>query len=407
MGNLRFTAEKLPLAEVARLVGWAAAGMSFEDLTEASSRLAASPGEPQAMYDFGYACVERGVPYVAIPALREALRHVPGSMVVVAELVEAFEGEGRHAEAVAVLAERDAALQDWPDRYLLTYNAIMAGDLPVAEANFARLAQPGDPRWRPAWERAGRMLGRAAAAAIATSLDHRDLRGWHFVLTGGILATISPHGFDQGMNGRYAYQQDTPDQCLLGLLRLRRILEATRTRPRSVSVLPDRSSRILGLAAAEILGLPAEPYKPGRTDTVVVAYDLNEAGDEILTGLRDRAPGEVLFEHATCWTDPPQVTADVSVLLRQAGGPSWGGVLRAGPDGSAERTPPDERPADELAAEIVRAEPESGLDSDADGTPADTDEVLSAFVVGVADRWLAGPRDGVRSSGPVPSSRFR
>ncbi|MEV0411768.1 hypothetical protein AB0I68_13460 [Streptomyces sp. NPDC050448] len=39
-------------------------------------------------------------------------------------------------------------------------------------------------------------------------------------------------------------------------------------------------------------------------------------------------------------------------------------------------------------------------------TPADPDEALRSFTAAVAAGWLAGPRDRVRSAGPVRSSRF-
>ena len=40
------------------------------------------------------------------------------------------------------------------------------------------------------------MLARAGLAQTASSLNHQDLRGWHYVLTGGILGCLSPWGFD-------------------------------------------------------------------------------------------------------------------------------------------------------------------------------------------------------------------
>jgi hypothetical protein len=37
-----------------------------------------------------------------------------------------------------------------------------------------------------------RILARVGTARAVTLLDWQDLRGWHFVLTGGVLATLSP-----------------------------------------------------------------------------------------------------------------------------------------------------------------------------------------------------------------------
>ncbi|MBL1104125.1 hypothetical protein JK361_05810 [Streptomyces sp. 5-8] len=407
--RLRAAGEDQPLGEVARVVARAAGSAGFDDLADASAALAAAPEDPRALYGFGYACVERGVPYLAVPALREALRRSDGALPVLRELVSAYEDEGRHREAATALARHDSRLQDWPDRYLLVFNAVLAGDLGLARRHHAPLSDPEDARWQPARERQNRMLARAADAERAGPLDLADLRGWQYVMGGTVLGTLSPYGFDAGMNGRYAWLQDTEGQCLRGLLRLRALLTATGVRPASVSLLPDRDSRILGLAAAEVLGLPAEPFAPGRADTVVVAYDLDgvaahDGGPELIGELFERTAGQVLHAHACCWTDPPAVIPDSVALLHQSVVAPWGEQLRQGADGGVERGPADDRPEAEIAAGITGADPSGDL---GDGTgPADGDAEFTAFATAVGGTWLRGDRARVRSAGPVPSSRF-
>jgi hypothetical protein len=403
--HLRSTVDTIALGDLARLLERVAQLVELTDLASAAARLAGDPEHPQALYDFGYACVEHRLAFVAVPALREAVRRVPDADDVLAELVVALEDEHRHAEVVATLERRDATLPPWPHRYLLVYNAIMAGDLDRATRHLDRLPAPLDQDWRPAHQRVQLMLGRAGLVGGVGRPGGQDLRGWHFVLTGGVLGSLSPYGFDAGMTGRYAYQQDSFGLCRLGLHRLELVLDAAGRRPRSVSLLPDRSSRILGHAVAQVLGVPAEPFTGGRPESVVVAYDLSEIDDgELLAALRDRAPGQVLFEHATCWTDAPAVSADVSTMLTQVVVAPWGERLRQGPDGGIERGAADERPIEEIAADILRAD---GDPDPGDGaTPPDPDGALVGFVSAVAGRWLAGPRDRVRSPGPVPSSRF-
>ncbi|WP_329209876.1 hypothetical protein OG257_21775 [Streptomyces sp. NBC_00683] len=402
-------APSAPLEEVATVVGRAAEAAGFDDLRKAATALAAHPGRVRALYDYGYACVERGVSYLAIPALREALRLAPGSSGMLRELVSAYEDEGRHRDAVDALLAQEDGLGDWPDRYLLVFNAVLAGDLELARRQHARLSAPADDTWRGAWDRQNRVLERAATAGPVSPLDHSDLRGWQYVMGGTVLGTLSPHGYDAGMTGRYAWFQDSHDQCLQGLLRLKSVLAAAGVRPRSVSLLPDRGSRILGLAAAGVLGLPAEPFEAGREDTVVIAYDLNDTagadqGPELLGQLFRRAPGQVLHEHASCWTDPPAVAADSVSLLHQSVVPPWGEVLRLGDDGGAERGEADGRPEAEIAAEIVGADPTpDGGDGSA---PADPVEKLTDFVSAVRGTWLQGDRARLRSAGPVGSSRF-
>ena len=249
------------------------------------------------------------------------------------------------------------------------------------------------------------MLDRAALAKPATSLDVQDLRGWHFVVAGGLLGTLSPYGFNDGMNGRYAGLQDTFDYCRYGLRRLQVILDAADHRPRTVSLLPDRSSHILGLAAAQVFDLPAEPFTAERTETVVVAYDLARVSDEIAAQLIERAPGQVVYEHATCWTEPPAVAADVSTLLGQIVTPPWGGQLRSTADGARlERADPDDRPAADVAADIAVAP--GTQDQGDDDAPPDSDETLATFASSVRGQWLLAPRWRLLGAGPVRSSRF-
>jgi tetratricopeptide (TPR) repeat protein len=407
--HLRQASEPQPLAEVALVVARAAEASGFDDLRQAATALTAQPDKAQNLYDYGYACVERGVSHLAIPALREAVRLAPDSPAALRELVSAYEDQGRHREAADVLAAREGRFAEWPDRYLLVFNAVLAGDLELARRHHALLPPPDDEMWLPARDRQNRVLDRAASAGAASALDATDLRGWQYVMGGTVLGTLSPYGFDAGMAGRYAFLQDTHDSCLQGLLRLKAVLDAAQVRPRSVSLLPDRGSRILGLAAAQVLGLPAEPFEAGRPDTVVIAYDLNETagadrGPETLGQLFDRAPGQVLHEHASCWTDTPAVTPDSVTLLHQSVVAPWGETLRQNADGAVERGEPDGRPEAEIAADIVAADP--APDRGDGETPADPVERLTAFVTAIRGSWLRGDRARVKSPGPVSSARF-
>lgn len=404
--HLRTIIDELTLTDLGMVVERLAATVGFDDLATAARQLAEKT-RPQTLYDFGSACTERGVAFIGLPALREGLRLAPDSPALLTGLVSALEEEYRHAEAAAVLEEREATLRAWPDRYLLVFNTLMAGELPRAADHFARLTAPDDDRWTWAHARLRTMLKRADAAGQHSPLDARDLRGWHYALNGGYLTTLSPYGFDAGMTGRHAFVGDSYGQCLYGLRRLALVLAAADRRPRTVSLLPDRSSRILGLAAAQVLGLPAEPFDPARGDTVVVAYDLKELDPELASVLRERTPGQVVYEHATCWTDPPAVTADVSTLLRQAVVVPWGAHHRYPPGGDPVQVPADDRPAEEVAAEIVAADATPDTGDGATPADVDSDEALAAFVTATRGHWLQGARARVTSPGPVPSSRFR
>ena len=128
--------------------------------------------------------------------------------------------------------------------------------------------------------------------------------------------------------------------------------------------------------------------------------------------MRERAPGQILFERATYWTDPPRVTADVSGLLGQTVIPPWAAHIRLLDDGTAGQSPADDRPIQAIATGIVHAAP---LQDEGDGsTPPDPDEGLRRFVeavtaAGTRERdggWLGGIREYIPDAGPVPSNRF-
>ena len=75
---LRMHGDDLPLGAMARLVAGAAQLAGFDDLAHAAAAVAEAgdgPGtqDARALYDFGYACIERGAGYLAVRPLARAL----------------------------------------------------------------------------------------------------------------------------------------------------------------------------------------------------------------------------------------------------------------------------------------------------------------------------------------------
>ena len=181
-----------------------------------------------------------------------------------------------------------------------------------------------------------------------------------------------------------------------------------------MALLPDRSSQILGAAAAEMLSLPAADFDPAQpaASSIVVAYDLTKTDQDTVAALRQRTPGQIVFERATCWTSPPRITADISGLLGQTIIPPWAAQPRRLQDGTAGQGPADDRPIQAIAAEIIHATPEQ---DEGDGSaPPDPDQDLRHFVETVTapdarerdGGWLGGIREYIPDAGPVPSNRF-
>ena len=118
---------------------------------------------------------------------------------------------------------------------------------------------------------------------------------------------------------------DSVRDCAAALRRLQLILGSAGAAPKLVALLPDRSSQILGIAAAAVLGLPPADFDPARPapHSLVIAYDLTQADPDAVVALRSASRARSLFERATCWTSPPPVTADISGLLAQVTVPPW------------------------------------------------------------------------------------
>ena len=213
----------------AQLVAGADRLAGFDDLAQAAAAVAEggdSSGTQgaRALYEYGYACLDRGAAHLAVRPLTRALKLASDAGPALTELVAALEADGQHARAVAVLEEHEPVM-GWLHRFQYVYNALMAGSLDKTADGFARLPEPAEAAWIPAREKVRRMLARANTVCAMTPLDHQDLCGWHYVVTDGVLATLSPYGFDAGMTRHWAYLSDSMGGCAAALARLRLILD--------------------------------------------------------------------------------------------------------------------------------------------------------------------------------------
>jgi hypothetical protein len=369
------------------------------------------PDDVQALYDLGYELIEQGLPGIAATALCRANVLFPNQESILTELAVALESDHRCHDAAHVLREApDLVEESFFCRYLLAYNALMSGELNEPRRLLPRLLQSEDPQQLFLARRIEGMLVRADALRDATPLDSCDLRGWHLVVTGGLLLHLSPFGFDEGMRGRYAYTQDGPERCLEGLRRLAAVLDAWQLRLSRVWRLEDTDSAALALAAGQVLGCPVQPWPAGGSpqEGLIAVYDLGTLAADTVETLREHRPGQVLWSHASCWTQEPAFAADLTTYLHQYNVPPWGERLRINPETrETEKVPPSTAPAEERAAEIVAAT----LEADA---LADVPRLLE---LAQAARRLAGdhapgavrragPRCRQGTNSPVPSSRF-
>ncbi len=392
------------LADALGVLARITVAMGHRELAERCARASTDIDDPDALYELGYELIEVGLPAIAATVLWRCLDVVPGSEQVVIELVAALERLLRYGDALALLRAHPAlAGGSFVCRYHLAFDAIMAGELDAARDAATRLApapDDGDQAFMAA--RIAAMLARADRLAGVAPLDATDLRGWHHVVTGGVLLHRSPHGFAEAMRGRYAWLQDTRSLVCAGVERLAGVLAAWGMQPPCVYAPPGRDHDVLAALVTRTLGVPRAPWPvvgvpaPG----LVVAYDLADVAWRDLERLVERRPGQLLYAQAGRWVEDGPVAPDVTMLLHQSVIAPWGARLVVDGEGATRRADPDDRPAEVVAAEIAAADP-----LDADDVAADDLPGLSALVE-AAGAPEVGRRERLWGGSPVRSNRF-
>jgi hypothetical protein len=371
---------------------------TLAELAEAAIR---DLDSPDRLYDLGYALIDAGVPAIAASILWRCLGLVGDSEEVVCELVSALESALAYPDALAVL-EQHAALRSrsFLCQYLYGFNAAMSGRLDLTRQTLDALA-PDSPETTSMRDAIASIIERADRVAGVCPLDGRDLRGWHYVLGGGLLLHQSPYGFDEPMHGRYAWLADSLPRIATGLDRLVDLVRGIDLP--CVYAPPGRSNEIIAHAASAKLGVPIAPWPaigvpaPG----LVVLYDLAELPQPEVPRLTQRREGQIVFAHASPWTTDSAIAPDVTTLLYQTLVPPWGAAMVVDPDTRQVTTAePDPRDAQAIAADLAASPRLSDEDLASDDLPG-----FSALVERV---WPLAPgtRSRLWAGGPVPSSRF-
>lgn len=394
----------IPIAELpawVAMLGELAGQRGAHPLANQIDAVVRDPDSPDKLYSLGYALIDAGLPAIAATLLWRCLALVGDSEEVVCELVSALESALAYPDALAVLEQHPGLrARSYVVRYLYGFNAAMSGRLAITREVLANLA-PDSADHAAMRETLSGMIERADRLAGALPLDARDLRGWHYVVTGGLLAHQSAYGFDDPMHGRYAWLSDSIEHVAFGVERLASLvgplgLPCVYTPPgRSNEILARAVAHRLELAIAEwpAVGVPA----PG----LVVVYDLADVASGHLGQLLHRRADQILYAHASSWTHDSPVAPDVTTLLYQTLVPPWGEAPYfdrvAGQPAYRE---PDERAPDVIAADILASK---GLW--AEDLAADEPERWAALV---ARAWppTPGQRSRLWAGGPVASSRF-
>lgn len=355
--------------------------------------------DPGGLLDLGRALLRAGLPQVAATVLLRAHELEGDDHEISLSAASALLTVGDPARAHDVV--KRARLHrpgDVVAAYLAAFAALATADLDHARDVLDTAPPPANTAERLLLARVEGMYARADLLAGASRLGTTDLRGWHYVLTAGVLLQCSPYGVD--MNGRYGYLTDTAAHCRLAIDALQVVVEGLGLAVPRVVAADDPDSRILAEAAARLLALPAVDRWDDAADEpgLLVVYRLADQPPDLVHRLRRHEPGRVLWVHSACWTREEAVAGDVASHLAALIRPQWR------TDGAPGR--PD---TDRWVARIVEAEPAEQDASDRH----DLRDLLDVIAASDADDRLrpaatrvSGERLRQWAVSPVSSARF-
>ena len=382
------------------------------EFAEKITNLAMQPDNVNVLYDVAYTMFDQQLYAIAANLLLRANDLAPGQPGILSELSTNFEELMLNHTALDLLQNSSATEHDALCCYLLGFHALMSGDVRQAQTVIPKLKQfEIDDNVAAYIQTLEAMVERAEALAGVCKLDNQDLTGWHMVINGGVLLHESPYGYNEGMSGRYCYIQDSYSLIKEGILRLRLVFDAAGIKIDRVVSAADRSSKIIAVAAASILDVPFEVWQPGdNRHGLLVAYDLTLVDDEMWEHASTHQPGQVLWAHANCWTQPIPFTPDIMTMQHQTNINPWeGGAPAFDPDTKENSvSEADNASEQDIAQRIVEA-------SISDASVS-SDETLLAMlkaikkVQGDAAAGIfknQGRRSRQRKGSPVKSSYFK
>jgi len=337
-----------------------------DHLGEIVKKLIDNPDSISDLYSLAYELYELKIHDMAAFFLGGVNKIKPQDPNIVSELVSNLEAMMLNKEAYNILSEsRELVESDELHRYLLAFNGLMIGKIEEPLKHLPTLRNSDDTDIQFMYQALKGMLNRASALKESRALDDRDLRGWHMVLNGVILLHYSPFGLEDGMFGRYAYISDSPTLIQEGITRVKEVLDSSGLEIPSVLALPDRSSQILAMIASKLLNLPLKQWNDidANTPGLIVAYDLDEVYSEsVLIEIAEHRPNQILWVHASCWTNPFPFSPDITTYLYQENVNPWSGGSLAY-DTKKEKvtiTDPDKSDNEEIATRFL--EPSKDVD---------------------------------------------
>jgi len=234
--------------------------------------------------------------------------------------------------------------------YQQAFNALMVRDVAQARGLGARLSGLAETRDQTAQAlNLDGMLARATALEGSNSLGERSLRGWHMVMTGGVILRVSNRRTGDGAhNRRFGLHKDGPPVALEAVRKIAYVTGVFDLQVPNILFYPDWASAVLAHALGKAFGkMPRALTLPCEMPGIIIVYDMERLPLDQQLAFAQRKPGQMLWNHISRFTVDHPVAADFTTVLCRTNETPW----EPGEDG---RVPGGDSPFD-LAEDVSTA----------------------------------------------------
>lgn len=283
---------------------------SNDQLQQACQILSKDIANMDAFYKLGFILTARQYPEIASAVLAYAVKQAPNNLPVLHELVAALEMQGLYAPALSSL--KNANGTDFTTRYLLAFNTLMTGDIDEA-LNIGKTLKSDSASSDVMLKKWHAIFARVRAVEGVTSLDRSDYRGWHFILTGGLLLHLPDPA--KHMYGQYESLEDSESLIKEGIYRLCSIFDLWKFKVPKILSFDNPESHRLGLAFSSTLGIPEKTVVSPKEAGLFVVYDHSNVINEVMDGISKHSNSMLFYCHASQFNREYKVAPDFTNLM--------------------------------------------------------------------------------------------
>lgn len=281
-----------------------------EKLQQVCQVVSSGEVDSDILYQLGFELVNAQYYDIASTILSYALERFPKDLRILYELTASLEMQGLYESALKILKGFNA--ETFLANYLLAFNTLMTGDIAGSQKITDNLrADSGSSEYM--LKRLHTIFERVRAIEGVSPLDKSDYRGWHFILTGGVLLHLpdpTKHNY-----GQYEYLEDSESLCKEGIFRLSAIFDVWKMKIPQILSFDNPESQRLGLAFSEMLGIPEKKVVIPREPGLFVIYDHSNVIPEVLDLILKHEKGLQVYCHASQFTREYKVTPDFTNLM--------------------------------------------------------------------------------------------